>query len=126
MAMFTSYGHINKLKCNQRFFDDFRPGHVPLNMSWKKKVVCDRHLKKLSVFDRVQKKIMFFVGRKKNVWLGRKTLFPPPPPNNKWSAPRHIYGEDITITSRLTADMCGSHVEVSPTFADSKSRFIFL
>ena len=30
MDMFTSYGHINKLKLNHRFFDDFRPGHVPL------------------------------------------------------------------------------------------------
>ena len=31
MDMFTSYGHINKLKKKQRFFKDFRPGHVPLN-----------------------------------------------------------------------------------------------
>ena len=30
MDMFTSYGRINKPKLNQRFFDDFRPGHVPL------------------------------------------------------------------------------------------------
>ena len=30
MDMFTSYGHIFKLKQNHRFFDDFRPGHVPL------------------------------------------------------------------------------------------------
>ena len=30
MDMFTSYGHIIKLKLNHRFSDDFRPGHVPL------------------------------------------------------------------------------------------------
>ena len=30
MDMFTSYGHIIKLKYNHRFFDDFKPGHVPL------------------------------------------------------------------------------------------------
>ena len=27
MDMFTSYGHIIKLKKNHRVFDDFRPGH---------------------------------------------------------------------------------------------------
>ena len=32
MYMFTSYGHIIKLKENHRFFDDFTPGHVPLNI----------------------------------------------------------------------------------------------
>ena len=25
-----NYGHIIKPKLNRRFFDDFRPGHVPL------------------------------------------------------------------------------------------------
>ena len=30
MDMFTSYGHINQLKSNLRFFDDFKPEHVPL------------------------------------------------------------------------------------------------
>ena len=28
--MFTSYGHIIKLKQNHQFFYDFRPGHVLL------------------------------------------------------------------------------------------------
>ena len=32
MDLFTSYGHIIKLKLNHRFFNDFRPGHVPLIM----------------------------------------------------------------------------------------------
>ena len=32
MDMFTSYGHIIKLKKNHRFFYDFRPGHVPLTL----------------------------------------------------------------------------------------------
>ena len=32
MDMFPSYGHIIRLKWNHRFFDDFRPGHVPLNI----------------------------------------------------------------------------------------------
>ena len=31
MEMSTSCGHIIKLKWNHRFFDDFRPGHVPLS-----------------------------------------------------------------------------------------------
>ena len=31
MDIFTSYGHINKQKWNHRFFEDFRPEHVPLN-----------------------------------------------------------------------------------------------
>ena len=30
MDLFTSYGHIKKPKTNHRFFDDFRPGLVPL------------------------------------------------------------------------------------------------
>ena len=37
MDMFTSYGHIKKPKWNHRFFDDFRPGHVPLRFA---KVDC--------------------------------------------------------------------------------------
>ena len=36
MDMFPSYGHIIKLKLNHRFFDAFRPGHVPL----KRMIIC--------------------------------------------------------------------------------------
>ena len=33
MDMFTSYGHIIKLKENRKFFDGFRPGHVHLTVA---------------------------------------------------------------------------------------------
>ena len=50
-----------------------------LNMSWKKKFVCDILAKKLFVFDQGEKKLGFLL-RKKN-WLGRKTISSPPPPS---------------------------------------------
>ena len=38
MHMFTSYVHIKKPKLYHRFFDDFRPGTVPLNFQSSRRI----------------------------------------------------------------------------------------
>ena len=44
MDMFTSYGHIiKKPKLNHRFFDDFRPVHVPLSIVMKSSQMSTIH-----------------------------------------------------------------------------------
>ena len=49
-----------------------------LNMSWKKKFVCEILAKKLFVFDQGEKKVIHFVVRKKKRLVGKKNHTPPP------------------------------------------------
>ena len=65
-----------------------------LNMSWKKKFVCDISGKKLFVFAQREKKCYVFLLEGKNNLIGKKNHTPPP--GIKWSAPKdYIIGLDL-------------------------------